>query len=198
MKRILILVSLALGASNALAEEDYWVTVDRLNKRTCSENSCGVLGQLFFREKVTVKERHNGWARITKYYDASCRGGKSEYVDAGRANCIESNGIVNGKVAQWVSMKYLSQTRPADPGANAKGYAKAVSSSDDYRIYKNAFANAAKELVTSKRCSIDEIKSQGGFYKSTKYKSQPIYFIYCGGYNLKNKIHLNAKTGEVY
>ena len=42
-----------------------WVTSERLNRRTCPSESCGVVGQLFFREGVTVHEERDGWARIT-------------------------------------------------------------------------------------------------------------------------------------
>ena len=198
VKKLLLSIGLLLAVEPVFAGDDYWVTVDRLNRRTCPESSCGVVGQLFYREKVTVFERKSEWVRISKYYDASCRNGKSEYVDKGNPSCSVNNGIKDGKLSEWVSSKYISKKRPADPGKNATGIAKSVSSSDDYRIYKTAFITAAEKLIDSGRCTFEELKSQGGFYKSTTYKSKPIYFTYCGGFKKGNKIHLDASTGALF
>ena len=69
----------------AYASEKAWVTSERLNRRTCPATSCGIVGRLFYREGVQVLEKRDGWVRVTKYYDASCYNGQSEYVDAGMA-----------------------------------------------------------------------------------------------------------------
>ncbi|RTR40056.1 SH3 domain-containing protein [Shewanella canadensis] len=181
-----------------LSSDEFWVTSDRLNRRTCPATSCGVVGQLFYREQVKVFERKSDWIRITKYYDAFCQNGTSNYVDSGNAHCIPENGIVDAKFAEWVSVKYLSSQRPTDPGKNASGVAKAIAQSDDYRIYQQAFTVAAESLIKSKKCTFSELKEIGGFIKSSKYKNQPIYFTYCGGSTASNKIHLNAETGQLF
>lgn len=49
-------------------DERLWVRSERLNRRTCPSESCGVVGRLFFREGVTGHEERNGWARITQTY----------------------------------------------------------------------------------------------------------------------------------
>ena len=87
-----------------------WVTSDRLNRRTCPSTRCGVVGQFFFREAARILETKNGWARISGYYDASCVNGRSEYVDEGNAECNPDNGIVDGRLAEWVSTQFLSET----------------------------------------------------------------------------------------
>src|SRR5215217_35282 len=71
---------------------DAWVSIDRLNRRTCPAASCGSVGVLFFREKATLYEERQGWARISRYYDASCQNGRSIYVDTGNASCDSENG----------------------------------------------------------------------------------------------------------
>ncbi len=93
-------------AETAMPEGDerYWVTSERLNRRTCPSESCGVVGQLFFREGVTIHERRDGWVRASQTYDASCVGGRSEYVDTGNAACAPANGITDGQFAEWVSV----------------------------------------------------------------------------------------------
>ncbi len=92
--------------SNRNNDAKYWVTVDRLNRRTCPATNCGVVGGLFFREGVNVLEQKDGWARISKYYNASCVDGKSEYLDEGNSECVPSNGIVEGEFAEWVSFNF--------------------------------------------------------------------------------------------
>lgn len=194
MNKFLTTLVLLSMMSQGLAETAAWVTVDSLNRRTCPEASCGVVGKLGFREKATILEEKEGWARITKYYDASCRNGRSEYVDEGNSLCVPSNGIENGSLAEWVSARYLSATRPADPGAGAAGNYALVKGSDDYRIYKDTFAKAAGQLVASGRCSAADFKEMGGWVKSSQ---APMYFMYCGGMTIQNKVYLNAETGKI-
>jgi hypothetical protein len=191
-------VVLACVSFSAYAAENYWVTSDTLERRTCPAATCGVVGQLLFREKASVLEVKNGWARITTYYDASCVADRSEYVDTGNAACIAENGINDGKFAEWVSLKALSKTRPADPGADATGVAALISGSDDYRHHKDAFVKAAQSLLEQKKCTENDFKESGGWYKSTNYRNQPVYFIYCGGFHKNNKIHLDVSNGRIF
>ena len=181
----------------ALAAADTWVTAERLNRRTCPDATCGVVGQLFFREKATVFEVQNDWGRVSKYYDASCENGISEYVDSGKAACSEDNGIVQGRFAEWVSMKYLSKTRPTDPSAGATGDYALIKGSDDYQIYKDVFAKAASDLIAKGQCTENDFSEMGGWVKSAN-RSGPVYFSYCGGMHVSNRLYLNATTGEVY
>lgn len=150
-----------------------------------------------FREKVTVFEERNGWARVSQPYDASCRNGKSAYVDKGNADCTESNGIVQGRFAEWVSTKYLDKERPADPSEGATGDYALVKGSDDYGTHKDAFARAASKLIRSGQCTEHDFKDVGGWMKSTNRRG-PIYFTYCGGMHASNRLYLNAATGEVF
>lgn len=179
-------------------DERLWVTSEWLNRRTCPSESCGVVGQLFFREGLTVREERDGWARITQTYDASCVGGRSEYVDTGNAACDDTNGIVDGQFAEWVSLEYLSENRPPDPAADASGIEELVAGSDDFARYRTAFAEAAQSLIAQRRCTERDFRDMGGWVKSTSHSSQPIYFTYCGGATVANRLYLNAATGEVF
>lgn len=173
---------------------DMWVSSDRLARHTCPKSSCGVVGSYFFREKATVLEERGTWARVSKYYNASCLNGVSEYVDSGNTNCDAANGIENQQFAEWVELANLVSKRPPDPAAGATGAYELVSMSDDYKTYKDVFAKAATELIASKRCTAAEFKENGGWVKSMEQKNQPIYFMYCGGYN---KVYLDAAAGKV-
>jgi hypothetical protein len=191
---VAILVTLSIPA---YAERDAWVTVDSLNRRTCPASTCGIVGVKMFRERATIYEEKNGWARITKYYDAACQNGVSRYVDSGNNKCTPNNGIKNGSFSEWVSIKYLSATRPSDPAANASGDYALVKGSDDYRLYKDAFAKAASKLIAFGKCSETDFKEIGGWMRSSNHKDKPMYFTYCGGMRISNKVYLNASTGEV-
>jgi hypothetical protein len=151
-----------------------------------------------FREKATIYEEKNGWARISKYYDASCQHGLSAYVDSGNTACTEGNGIINGRFAEWVSVRYLSDTRPADPSADATGDYALVIGSDDYRLYKDVFAKAAARLIASGRCTEQDFNNMGGWMKSTNHRDSPVYFTYCGEMHVNNRLYLNAATGDVF
>ena len=209
MKRTLlfVLALIAVGCSDAEQSEtasegsdiDAWVTADRLNRRTCPQPSCGSVGVQFFRDGVTIYERSNGWARITGPYNASCFNGVSEYVDSGNDACEEANGIVDGRFAEWVSAQYLSSERPPDPAAGATGDYALVSGSDDYATYKDAFAKAASGLIANGSCSRADFEEMGGWWKSSlRGADEPVYFTYCGGLTLDDRIYLNASTGEVF
>lgn len=179
-------------------EGRYWVSTQRLNRRTCPSERCGVVGQLFFREGVEVFERRGGWVRVTKFYDAACVEGQSRYVDAGSASCDPENGIVNGQLAEWVALDFLSTDRPADPAADASRAEALVAGSDDFARYRRVFAEAAQSLIAQGRCTEGDFREMGGWVRSTTHRNQPVYFTYCGGMTLTNRLYLNAKTGEVF
>ena len=182
-------------ATSSLAESaDHWNTSDRLNRRTCPSTDCGVVGQLFYREKATVYEEADGWARITERYNANCTNGSSEFVDTGNSECVTENGIENGEFAEWVSLKFLSKDRPSDPADSASGDEELVSDSDDFRNHRVVFTEAAAGLIAEGTCSRDDFVSMGGWLKSSNEPNKPIYFTYCGN----RQVYLDAESGETY
>ena len=176
----------------------HWVTSDRLNRRTCPSTDCGIVGQFFFREGTDVFEDKDGWARVSRYYDASCANGRSEYVDSGDSRCDPENGIVDGKFSEWAFADFLSEDRPPNPAADATGLEVLVAGSDDFQKYRGAFAQAAQSLISSGQCREADFREWGGWMKSVNDRSQPIYFIYCGGSKVSNRLYLNAETGDVF
>lgn len=170
-----------------------WVLIDRVPRRTCPSNRCGVVGQGFFREGMPVHESKNGWLRITKYYDASCKDGNSEYVDSGQSSCVAHNGIIEGQFAEWVESKFLGEIRPQDPAIDAYNNEKLVAKSDDYKKYKSIFLSTTLNLISKKRCSEKDFLEQGGWIKSSNH-GDGIYFIWCSDYS--DRVYLNTKTGK--
>ena len=178
--------------------EQFWVTSERATRRTCPGDTCGAVGQLFFRESAKVYERKDGWARISEPYPASCSNGRSEYVDSGNARCVEENGIVDGFFAEWVPLSTLANVRPSDPARTATADEKLVAQSDDFAKYRAVFVTAAGKLIDEGRCTEADFEEQGGWIKSINHGDEPIYFTYCGGMTIANRIYLDARTGRVF
>ncbi len=74
---------------------------------------------------------------------------------------------------------------------------EAIAQSDDYDQYRAEFTEAAKVLLTSRRCGRYEMTQYGGFVKSQTHKNKPVYFTYCGGTHLDNRIYIDVSTGEL-
>lgn len=119
-KAMLALIAM-LSASVAFiqpvrAESRMWVAVDNAKRRSCPSMECGIIGRLFFRETVVVYETSKGWSRVSGYSNAGCYEEKSSFVQAGRNDCSEENGISDGKFAVWVRSDSLASQKPArDP-----------------------------------------------------------------------------------
>ncbi len=175
-----------------------WVTAQRAQRRTCASERCGFLGQLFFRESAIVKERSNGWARVSAPYDASCVNGSSEYIKRGNKACNPQNGIVDGQFSEWVQVSDLSETRPPDPVEMAAANERFLAQSDDYAQHRAAFLKAADSLITAGRCTEKDFEDFGGWTKSIAQRDEPIYFMYCGAMDLPNRIYLDASSGRIF
>lgn len=194
---LLSIVAVVLPQDALAAPDTMYVTADRLTRRTCPSTSCGSVGWLGHRDKLSILETRDGWARVSKYYDASCKNGRSEYVDSGNASCVAENGIVDGQLAEWVSMSYLSSDRPADPADSAADGERLVKGSDDFAAHRKVFTEAANKLISQGRCTEADFLENGGWVKSTS-QGASMYFMYCGGFSVSNRIYLDASSGEVF
>ena len=116
-RAVLVLIAMlsALGAFSqpAQAESRMWVAVDNAKRRSCPSMECGIIGRLFFRETVVVYQVDNGWSRVSGYTNAGCFEGKSAFVQSGRNDCSEENGISHGEFAIWVRSDFLVDQKPA-------------------------------------------------------------------------------------
>lgn len=179
-------------------EGDMWVTADKLSRRTCPSTNCGIVGWLIEGEKITIFEEKNNWVRITKRYYASCLSGESEYVDKGNKRCVAENGIVNGEFAEWVSKRFLTTSGPKKQIVFNSAVEKAISSSDNFQQYREAFLEISNKLVDGNQCTINDFEQMGGWLKATgNNMSKPIYFTYCGGMTKNNKVYINVKSKTV-
>jgi hypothetical protein len=189
--------SLEIASDSDTELQRMFVVADRLTRRTCPSTTCGTLGELLYRQSVEVHEEQQGWARITKLYNASCINGISEYVDRGNARCDRNNGIIDGNVAEWVSLRFLSTDQPADPAETAQNGEELVAQSDDFRVHRETFARKAGELIEQGRCTEGDFEEWGG-WTSSPSKGDGVYFIYCGGAHVDNRLYLDVRTGRVF
>lgn len=186
------------SVSQPTTYEQMWATAERVQRRTCASEQCGIVGQLFFRESAHVYETKDGWARVTEPYSASCMDGVSEHVDRGNQACTAANGIVDGEFAEWVSANQLSATRPPDPADTASLDEKLIADSDDFSQHRSAFVRAANQLIREGRCKVEDFEEMGGWWKSSNHRDAPIYFTYCGGMTISNRIYLDASSGRIF
>jgi hypothetical protein len=184
-QRLMIALFVAFCSTDVSAESTHWVTSDELARRTCSSTQCGVVGKLYFREGAEVLEQKAGWARISKYYDASCKSGHSEYVDEGNSTCTPTNGISDGKFAEWVLMKHLSKTRPekkSQAGIPPELLDSRITGVPDVGEYALTLEDVvtirkyAKNLLDSGTCSKIEYGNKSPTKKDT-------YFVLCADEN---------------
>ena len=178
--------------------DEMWSTVERVQRRTCPSERCGVVGQVFFRELVRVFEQRDGWARISEPYSASCVDGRSEIVDRGESACSVENGIVDGLFSEWVRLEDIATVRPPDPVQSARIEEELIAGSDDFGRHRRAFVTAANALIADGRCTPSDFQEMGGWLKSSNHRDQPIYFTYCGGMTLANRIYLDASSGRIF
>lgn len=171
-----------------------WVSAQRLLRYTCPATDCGIVGNFYYREGVEPLETRDGWIRVSRYYDASCVNGRSEYVDTGDADCVRDNGIVDGQFAEWVEKSSLTSTQPADPAAGATGLAKLIAGSDDFNLYETQFVEAARSLLSRGSCTEQEMAEFGGFWESINLRPRKAYFIQCG----QEKFYVDLVTMEIF
>ncbi|MEZ8239075.1 SH3 domain-containing protein [Vibrio splendidus] len=133
---------------------------------------------LYKGEKVEVLEKQGEWARI------------SDYI------VLKEGGP---QTAEWVSMSGLSNDEVI---ISEKESIEILDSylvkSDDLKIHKETFRNTVAELISDGECDPSDFEELGGWVKSVKYSDRDVYFIYCGGLSLENKIYLDVNTNEIF
>ncbi len=133
---------------------------------------------LYKGEKVEVLDKQGEWARI------------SDYI------VLKEGGP---QTAEWVSMSGLSNDEVI---ISEKESIEILDSylvkSDDLKIHKETFRNTVAELISDGECDPSDFEELGGWVKSVKYSDRDVYFIYCGGLSLENKIYLDVNTNEIF
>ncbi len=133
---------------------------------------------LYKGEKVEVLEKQGEWARI------------SDYI------VLKEGGP---QTAEWVSMSGLSNDEVIISEKESKEILDSyLVKSDDLKIYQEKFRNSVAKLISEGECAPSDFEELGGWVKSVKYSNRDVYFIYCGGLSLENKIYLDVNTNEIF
>lgn len=119
-----------------------------------------------------------------------------------RAPRIQSRGkaLVVGSIAGVCMMASATiyQDQRGDPPAPTFNLAAMIAQSDDLSLHRQAFGDAATALVRDSTCSEADFIENGGWVRSTSFASRQVYFMFCGGSTVANRIYLDADTGEVF
>lgn len=155
----------------------YYVKQQKTGVRHYPKDDTYIDHYLYRGDKVVTLEKKQGWGRISEYW------------------VEEKDGP---QQAEWVPITELSETPPViTPEEQRQTLLGYIAKSDDLLTYQTSFLKATSSLLSSGACKPDDFDELGGWVKSVKFPDKDIYFIYCGGLKQKNKIYLNARTGEV-
>ncbi len=176
LKKTVVLAMLLIGVLSYA--QSMYVTSEDLNVRLSPSKYGKKTSVLLKGQRVDVYEIEDGWARITEYYDGYFEG-------------------VSERVARWVYAKSLSSIKPKKKVIKSNSsVAKALEASDDYEKYHESFISTSEQLIKNGTCTITDLKNQGGWTRSTT-RGKGVYFTYCGGMKLSNKVYINVITGKV-
>lgn len=73
-----------------------------------------------------------------------------------------------------------------------------ISLSDDLDRYRKVFAEAANNLLEDGTCKEAEFIENGGWIRSTAFKPRAVYFMYCGGTTVDDRLYLDVNTGKIF
>ncbi|MFA0312423.1 hypothetical protein BH581_13830 [Vibrio splendidus] len=133
---------------------------------------------LYKGEKVEVLEKQGDWVRI------------SDYI------VLKEGGP---QTAEWVSMSGLSNDEVIISEQESKEILDSyLVKSDDLKVHQEKFRNTVAKLISEGECDPSDFEELGGWVKSVKYSNRDVYFIYCGGLSLENKIYLDVNTNEIF
>ena len=137
-----------------------------------------ITGYLYKGEKVEVLEKQGDWVRI------------SDYI------VLKEGGP---QIAEWVAMSGLSNDEVVISNQENKEILDSyLIKSDDLKLYQEKFRNSVAKLISEGECEPIDFEELGGWIRSVRYSERDVYFIYCGGLSLENKIYLDVNTNEIF
>jgi hypothetical protein len=169
-----------------------------LEKRTCPSTSCAVVGYLAFREPVSVYGFDGAWAQVSEERKALCVNGRFRFAKEGSDACDPSNGIDDGIYYEWIPAEEIAEHLPSSGSDETDVYEAMVSGSDDFRKFRDAFAVAARDAVQSGMCTTEELVGQGGFKQLAGVGGRDIYFVFCGGDTMADRVFVDPREQRVF
>ncbi|NAW55933.1 MULTISPECIES: hypothetical protein [unclassified Vibrio] len=161
-----------------VVKTDYYVGSPQLGVREAPDYDAYAETEYYRGDKLIILEQKDGWGRISPYY---------VYEEGGP------------EVAEWVPMDALLETPPiiseAERRETITGY---INGSDDFDLYEEMFVKTTDKLLQDGTCSPADFEELGGWVTSVKYSDGYVYFVYCGGFKVSNKIYVDVQTGEIF
>ncbi len=155
-------------------------------KRYVNENGVEVVSEpngqyvedvLYKGEEVDTYEEESSYTRITPYI------------------VLEEGGQ---EIANWVNSNKLSDTKPTISDQDTDELIESlIGGSDDYKSYKEVMHKITEQLIDSGRCKHEEFIELDGWMRSINYPNREVYFVYCGGLNVNNKVYLDVSQEKL-
>ncbi|WP_394252002.1 hypothetical protein [Vibrio profundi] len=167
-----------MDLSQQMGKKIYYVKERRVAIVNDPSDAGVIEGYRYKSDEVEILEKKDGWVRISDYI---------VYEDGGE------------EVAEWIAMDGLSKDEVIiSDEENLEILDSYIEESDDLLSYKDQFRKATKELISKGDCSPEDFDELGGWVKSIKFENKEIYFIYCDGMKLENKIYLDVIKNETF
>ncbi|MGF1745762.1 SH3 domain-containing protein [Vibrio minamisatsumaniensis] len=158
--------------------KDFYVADRKLKVLNEPKKDGLITDYLYKGKKVTVLETKGNWVRISDYI--VLREGEPQ-------------------TAKWVSMSGLSRNEVVITEKENKEILDSyLVKSDDLKAHREMFRNTVAKLISEGDCAPSDFDELGGWVKSLKYRNRDVYFIYCDGLSLENKIYLDVNTGKTF
>ncbi|WP_117234113.1 hypothetical protein [Vibrio maerlii] len=158
----------------------------QVRKRYVTENGVEVVNEpngqyvedrLYKGEEVDTYEESSSFTRITPYI------------------VLEEGGE---EIANWVNSNKLADEKPTISSKETDEMIEGlIGGSDDYKTYKEIMHQHTEALIKSGRCKHEEFIELDGWMRSINYSGRDVYFVYCGGLNVNNKVYLDTNQSKI-
>jgi len=156
----------------------YFVNQRRLPVRSLPDESVYPDRDIYKSEPVNVLEIKDGWGRISGYYTLDK--GEKEY-----AEWVKMDGLVD-----WVPIITKEEREEM--------LSSYIGKSDNFHLYKDSFFTITERLIKEKICTPQDFEEVEGWMRSINYNERNVYFVYCGGLRVSDKIYFDVDSGEMF
>ncbi len=158
--------------------KDYYVNERKVAVRNGPGDTFIPERYVYIGDSVRVLARQDGWGRISNFY---------VYKEGGE------------EMAEWVKMTELSHLKPViSPVEHDDIVSSYISRSDDFKAYQEKFIKVTSQLLQEKICEPQDFEELHGWMRSLNYPDRNVYFIYCGGLNVSDKVYYDVDSEEIF
>lgn len=174
----------ATDSSNAASKsapflvKDYYVKERKVAVRNGPGDTFLPERYVYISDSVRVLAQQDGWGRISNFY---------VYKEGGK------------EMAEWVKMSELSHLKPIISQVEHDDIVSSyIGRSDDFKEYREKFIKVTSQLMQEKICEPQDFEELHGWMRSLNYPDRNVYFIYCGGLNVSDKVYYDVDSEEIF